>query len=426
MTSRRRGAALALALLVFCATPGAGWAANNCAAGGKPRPDEGGIGGTGARPIAPDQDDSGIGGTGISRGDTGIIGTITGFASICVGGVEIHYDVQSTVQMDGQPAAVDQLAVGQVVEVVAAGTGSEVRAQQIAVHHVVVGPVTRLDVEHGEIDVIGQTVQLPSPDAGAPADYALGAFVQVSGLRRGDGIIVASRVARAEVGLSHVAGPVTEVGPQGLVLGRTPVRVEGTVPVSVGDEIRVAGYWDGEALQGTAIESMPRVPFDGRVTRLDIEGYARREPAGQLRVGAFVLETPHSAPTDALPEVARDARVRVQAVVENGRLVVERIGVLAERPSPPQPREGDFRSGQHGAAGRDPRNQIPGERPNPAGMPARPPDGRGVDAPARPDRPDRPAAVDLPERPPRIERPNLPDRPVIPDRPPRPERPGRP
>ena len=143
-------------------------AANNCADGGRPRPDEGGIGGTGACPSAPDDD-------GRHRrhrhlrlaGDTGIIGTITGFASICVGGVEIHYARRHAVEIDGQPATTAPLAVGQVVEVIAGGTGSEVRAQQISVRHVVSGPVTRIDAERNEIDVIGQTVQLsPATRAG--------------------------------------------------------------------------------------------------------------------------------------------------------------------------------------------------------------------------------------------------------------------
>ena len=95
---------IALTLLVGALTPTPS-VAGNCDDGGRPYPDEGGIGGTGARPSSPEEggiggtatrpsapdDEGGIGGTGIAvQGDTGIIGTITGFGSICVGGVEIH------------------------------------------------------------------------------------------------------------------------------------------------------------------------------------------------------------------------------------------------------------------------------------------------------------------------------------------------
>jgi len=136
-TPRRMRAELlfvtALSALLLClATPAPSIAGSGCAGGGRPRPDEGGIGGTGLQAERPvDQggiggtgivaqgtgDEGGIGGTGISGNvDTGIIGTVTGFGSICVGGVEIQYGADTPVRVDGQPATARQLAVGQIVE----------------------------------------------------------------------------------------------------------------------------------------------------------------------------------------------------------------------------------------------------------------------------------------------------------------------
>ncbi|UUZ77687.1 DUF5666 domain-containing protein [Polaromonas sp. P1(28)-13] len=76
-----------------------------------------------------------LGGTGISEGGiggTGIVGVITGFASICVNGVEVHFDAGTPVSDNGQPGSARQLAVGQVVAVRAAGAGAEVSARNIA------------------------------------------------------------------------------------------------------------------------------------------------------------------------------------------------------------------------------------------------------------------------------------------------------
>src|SRR3954466_4498615 len=71
---------------------------------------EGGIGGTGV------QAEGGIGGTGvIAGGELGLIGVITGFGSICVNGVEVHYDSTTPVTVNGQPGAADALALGQTV-----------------------------------------------------------------------------------------------------------------------------------------------------------------------------------------------------------------------------------------------------------------------------------------------------------------------
>lgn len=429
MIGRRRFARLlpALLLLACCVTPAAARAGNNCAGGGRPQPDEGGIGGTGARPVAPEEDDGGVGGTGIvAHGNTGIIGTITGFASICVGELEIRYGTDSTVLVDGQPADSAQLAVGQVVEVVASGIGSEVTADQISVRHVLAGPVTRIDPERNRIEVIGQKVQLLP--TGAAADLAPGAFVRISGLRRGDGVVVASLVTRAEESdLARLTGPVTRVEPGRLEVAATPIDIENGAGISIGDEVRIAGRWDGAKLVASSIEALPRIPFDGRVTRVEIEGYASPKAAGQLQVGGFLFELPPSAPGEALPQLEPDARVRIEGFVRDRRVMIERIGV-SEPPSLPESRRGAPDGWKNGATGapKDQRaiedHREPPPRNRPDSRPPRPPGDRDYEPPPRPDRPERPAAQ-VPDRP---ERPALPDRPRLPDRPERPERPDRP
>jgi len=472
----RRVLTVALALLLALVAPPAR-AANPCAGGGQPLDDDGiggtglrpqpgdddGIGGTGARP-AP-EDDDGIGGTGISVGDTGVIGTITGFASICVGEVEIHYDDATPVDIDGTPAGAAELAVGQVVEVVAAGTGEQLVARAIAVRHVVVGPVSELDLESGEAVVAGQTVLLP--DDVAAGVVAPGAAVRVSGMRRDDGVVVASRVTRAQAGDTvDVTGPLVELDSGALALGGAEIVVDGQADVPVGDEVRVVGRWAGDAIVATTLAALPRVPFEGRVARVDIEGFARRVDGG-LQVGPYLVDI-----GDRQAEIDSGVRLRVEGLVRNEVVEVERVTVVAGPPPrpdradpnrrgphapldgtksgaghpghlgpPPAPGHDGFGGGPpHARHGAPPPRALPPPAPRAEGSGPRP-DRAANDRPADAGRPgfaDRPNPVEPSERPPvpdrfeiprapdRSERPPLPEHANLPQRPERGERPQRP
>jgi hypothetical protein len=448
MRISRRLLALALSAVLGAGViaPVGAAAANRCAGGGGPRPDEGGIGGTGLQPGGPDdaggiggtgmrsgsdEDDSGIGGTGISaRGDTGVIGTITGFASICVGGIEIHYGAGSRVRIDDRGGAAADLAIGQVVEVVASGTGEELEATEIAVRHLAAGPVTRVDAGRNEIEVVGQRVRLSATTRSAVAaegfavagDFAPGAVVRVSGMREPDGAIAASRVDAGAPDLAWVSGPVERADAGEVAVAGTPVRVAGGSALSSGDEVLFVGRWDGRQLVADRVDRMPSVPFDGRVARLRVEGFASAPVAGQLRVGSYVFDLSPGADVAGLPATMADAPVRVEAVVDGRRAVIERV-VAAPGPPPRPERPG----GAAGARQRPPDDGRPpadagarGARPSDAGRPA------AVERQHRPDRPDRPAGPPIPDRPPVVERPPVPDRAAIPERPPRIERPFRP
>lgn len=410
--------ALAIALAaLLCGVGTAGTTANRCAGGGRLRPDEGGIGGTGARPVAPGDDD-GIGGTGIqARGETGLIGTITGFASICVAGAEVHYDADTPVRIDGRPATARDLAVGQVVELVADGSGAELHAREIAVRHIVAGPVTRADVERGEIAVVGQIVLLPpAPQPDGAGAFRLDTWVEVSGMRRGDGVVVASRVAPATPrDVVQLSGPLRAAGAGSLAIAGTTVEVAGESRPAPGDEVRVVGQWTGGAVRAETIDLLPRVPFDGRVSRVTIEGFASESAGGQLRVGAFPVDvTPGGMPD---PLRSPDARVRVEGRIQDRQVVIDRLEPMDDLPvRPPRPGgDGRDRSGD----GSDAR----GSRQEPPGAPARqegaPPDDAGARPPSLPSRDTGPA-----ERPARSESPARPDS-VRPERPAeRPERPA--
>jgi hypothetical protein len=255
--------------------------------------------------------------------------------------------------------------------------------------------------------------------------------VRVSGLRRGDGRIVASLVAREQRDVARLAGPVARIEPGLLAIGATRVALASHAPApSVGEEVRITGRWDGEQLVAAALESIPATPFRARVDRLEIEGYASALAAGRLKVGPFLVELAATIASESPPA---GARVRVQGVVRDRRVIVDRIGVLPEPPALPEVRgaprlpkgaPGGARTGEEGAAGGGKPEQFIPRGPRNALSPAD--SGRGgLERPQRPARPERAPGAPLPERPLRVDLPAPPERPPRPERPPLLERPPR-
>ena len=380
-------------------------AANPCAAGGSPVPVEGGIGGTGRQP---GPGDDGIGGTGITaESDTGVIGTITGFASICVGGVEVHYSAETPTRIDGDRATPSDLAVGQVVEVVAARQGDALAAREIAVQHVVSGPVAAIDPVARTITVLNQIVQLPASagDETTGAAFSRDTFVQVSGMRRADGTVVASRIATiAPRAVVQLVGVFEWVASGDATVAGTPIASDGVPTAPTGEEVRVTGRWDGHRIVAAAVDALPRVPFDGRVAHVAVEGFAHKSRTGGLLVGAFSARTGLSQSAEGVPA---GERVRIEGVVRDRQLVIERYQMVPDlppRPSRPDGPDGarggsDSRppsmhdhGGRDGAQGHPP-DVHPFEPPEFGGRP------RGGGGPPCPDRPTAPC------RPPHIERP---------------------
>lgn len=405
---------------------------NPCANGGAATPGDDGIAGTGARPGGPGDDDDGIGGTGIRRDDgvggtgiapataTGVIGTVTGFGSICVGTLEIHYGASTSVAIDGRSAGVRDLAVGQVVEVVAEGSAGALHAHDVVVRHVVSGPVGAVDSTHDEITVIGQRVRVP---AGAGA-LAAGTFVEVSGMRRPDGVVVASGIApvtaRDAVALT---GPLVAAASGGFTIGDARVMLPRGSDVRAGDEVRIAGRWTAGTIHADAVDALARVPFDGRVAHVDVEGFARVATGGALALGPFRVDL---APGSTLGvTLGSGTRVRIEGRVEARHVVADRIEIMPELPARPVRPDRSPGAGMPGGGGPGPAHGGPPPDFDARGAAMQPPpDARGDgSAPDRPDRPppppDRPQGPDVP----RPERPPHP-----PDRPPRPpdRPPGRP
>ncbi len=390
-----------------------------------------GIGGTGN--VA----GSGMGGTGevASIGSTGIVGTITGFGSICVNGVEVHYGANTPTWMGGQPGNARGLAIGQVVSVDAQGVGHEVHARAIQVLYAVTGPVTRVDPLSGQLQVLGQQVRRRAP--GRATTVRPGDFVQVSGLRRADGVIVASRIRAANHGTASVTGPVTAVAP-----GR--IRIYGlninlghtTVPagLSTGRIVHVTGRVDGGSLHADRIDVEEGLPFDGAVQHLSIEGYVRnRHGHHEVTVGGTEVRiSPNTRFTaGGAGALKEDVRVRISGRVgPDHRLDAERIEFEHERPEHDSrttggerhaARDGEHSSehDQHGSHDRPQAAEAPEhdaeqpeieDKPETVQRPESPERPEGVE---RPETPEHPEQIERPETPEPVERPEAPERPEI-------------
>jgi hypothetical protein len=244
----------------------------------------GGIGGTGQVAQRP-----GLGGTGQvaegGLGGTGIVGVVTGFGSICVNGVKVEFDGGTPVQRDGRPSSLNELAVGQVVALRAQGSGERFQAERIAVLDAVVGPLGMLDRSTGRLEVMGQRVTaLEVQDL---EGVGVGDWVRVSGQRRADGEIRASRVQAVPPGEALLVGTASRA-PDGWRIGDARLELgsqASTAGWRDGGELRVRGQWDGGRLQVRDAQTDPTRTALGAVHDVVYQGYVHELRGRELSLG---------------------------------------------------------------------------------------------------------------------------------------------
>ncbi|MDX2223863.1 MAG: DUF5666 domain-containing protein [Rhodospirillaceae bacterium] len=393
--------------------------------------DDRGIGGTGV--IAQDR---GLGGTGVEG--TGLIGVVTGFASICLNGYEIEVDDGSIVTVEGLPATAEDIRLGQVVEVEAFPVNGKLTAATVKVRVAVAGPVQAMAADRSSLTVAGQQVQIAGFGGSAEVPgLGIGAWVAVSGLRRDDDVVVGTSV----VGLPGpgrevlVAGTARAADGGGVRLGGLALTA---AQVAAGDSVVVRGTLAGDALAARASAVETGAAFSPRVRDVVVQAYLNTLDAAQARVGGLTVDLSRAA-IEANVRAALAARAvqavgRVQA---GGTVAVERVTVtpvpidraraiqLPERSQQTPPTDTPAIERERGAA--TPGAAVTPERAQRAieqrrervreELRRRERDGVPAERPTRPVRPE----TTRPERP--IDRPI--DRPVRPD-PVRPERPVRP
>lgn len=286
--------------------------------------------------------DQGIGGTGMMRtdeprngslgegdrgiGGTGVIGTIRRFGSIIVNGLRIAYPPGVEVRIDGEVGTAADLKIGHVVHVVARPDGGGLATRRIDVTSEVVGRVE--SVSPGRMIVLGQRVST----AGLTGTWQPGARVAVSGLRRPDGVIVASLIEPRTSEPDRVAGPVQRDAGGALTIGA--LRLTDAEALPLGRRALVTGTEADGALRVTNAAQVG-LPFPPGLKQVSIEAYIGRT-GSRLDVGSGYAVAGH--PNVQVPRTGSARAVLTATIARDGDLTVERLQIENRiAPEPPQP-----------------------------------------------------------------------------------------
>ena len=235
----------------------------------------------------------GLGGTGIKvaeanpRGDgiggTGIVGTITGFGSIIVNGLELEFNTTTAVVSDGRPASLQDLRVGQVVQGVARTRDGKLTLDTLDIQHAVTGPITAVDQSTQTMTVLGQRIRLNLGGDKAALDafktLQAGDVVSVSGQRLADGTIIATRVdQKHDDGRVVVRGDVNGLTATAVRIGELDVPMAPDTTVSApkaGGRVFVSGRMINGQFAPDVINGGAALPFSGAtVADVSLEAYA--------------------------------------------------------------------------------------------------------------------------------------------------------
>jgi hypothetical protein len=275
------------------------------------------------------------------------------FGSIFVNGERISYAPNVPVLIDGTATSAKALRIGQVARVLALHQANgTLTTRGIEVVSEVVGPIE--NVKTGEITVLGQKVI----SAGHENWRRPGTHVAVFGLRRTDGVIVASLVEPRRDGATHVTG-LLERDRGDLRIGG--LRLDGVNAAYAGRRIQVEGSVVQGVMRGSRAKLDDLSDLAG-ASRLLIEAYVRRVGSDlQIGSGYVVRDVSRFQPA------AGEARVVVDAVPDGfSGLRVESVRSVGNFPgaSMPAPRRPGL--GPNAAPG-------PGSGPNgPGGLPGGP------------------------------------------------------
>lgn len=261
---------------------------------------QGGIGGTGM-PQLDNQvtSEGGIGGTGAQAkggmGGTGIVGAITGFASVCINGLEVDFDDATQVSSNGETAGIRKLAVGQVIAIEAVDGPKRLLAHKIDILNAVEGPVTATNTSAGLLEVMGQKIRLSDAtllgDIATVQQISVGMPLKVSGYRNAADEIIATRLEMAhdKTGASIVGTVARDSSGQYVVSG-TPVQT-GQSTLMVGAEVLLKGKWDGRQFHAESAQQDPSLHFAGHVKQVVVEGLLIDHMRGkQMKIGGFDID----------------------------------------------------------------------------------------------------------------------------------------
>ena len=240
----------------------------------------------------------GIGGTGITSweggiGGTGVVGTITGFGSIIINGLHIHYEPNQPVESVNGTMAGANFAIGQVIAAQTQLQNGKLIATRLISQIPLVGPVEDIDQTKGEITVLGEKVMIMNGaelGVAGVANINIGDVVAISGHRGADGVY-ASRIDLANVNAeTGISGTITSMANGSVIIdGVRQVRVSLTeqTRMAVGDYVNVSGLAmaSGNQLGAKTVRRFYGPMFDGSVSRMAVEGIFGKNSYGIPGVG---------------------------------------------------------------------------------------------------------------------------------------------
>lgn len=202
-------------------------------------------------------------------GGTGIVGVLTDFGSLIVGGNRVQTDT-ATRFSDGFGALTEEdVQIGDSLTVEATGSTDALIARRVHVTHPLVGKITAVSANGREVTINGVEVVIGNSDRG----FAIGDRVAVSGLWQGARVI-ASRLTAASSDLDLVSGDVTRtVG--NIRLGTVTIRGRGVGALVDGSFASGTGRYDEATgrFRITTLSTQRFVGAAGPLARLSIEGY---------------------------------------------------------------------------------------------------------------------------------------------------------
>lgn len=255
-----------------------------------------GIGGTGQK-LA-----DGIGGTGQKVADgiggTGIVGTVTDFGSIWINHAHVHFDNTTRITANGEDVSQDAFKLGHLVAVLSDPVKNGYHARSIDIVYEVIGPIEAIHKDKNEIQILKQKIKLDketliTSEQGRTLKFSYlqtGQFAKISGLRKGDGSILASRID-----LVNAVDQVQLIGKlEGSALAGQLVSIGTEITLDIKDDrIRISGRLVDDVLIADDISKDSIVQVIEQATDLLLEGFMFEQAfEGDIVVGGIELVLP--------------------------------------------------------------------------------------------------------------------------------------
>jgi Domain of unknown function (DUF5666) len=295
-----------------------------CGGGGGGSDSGGGIDGTGG---------GGIDGTGMA------FGTITGFGSVFVNGIEFSTS-SSTIKLDDSNVTQAELRVGMVVRV--DGSIDNKQAATITVDDAVKGRVEQV-LDASRLVVMGQTVLIDNQTRVANGAPSINDYVEVHGLPSADGVVTAGYIERKATPATPpfaVKGFVKnhDTAAKTFAVGALTVNYSGA---AIND--MPAGSWNGLVIdaKGSTCASQPvcgtlaasKVEPGGAVVaniaKAEVEGFVSSVSANGFVIGSQTVAT--SAGTVFEGGLAADlvvgSKVEAEGPISNGVLNAVKVSL---------------------------------------------------------------------------------------------------